>query len=151
MPSVFSRIIAGELPAHFVWSDERCVAFLSHRPLQPGHSLVVPRLELDDWLDLEPALLTHLMDVSQRLGRALQRGFETPRVGVMIAGFEVPHVHIHLVPIHSERNLRLSEASLNTRPEEMEHAAETIRVALAALAAVGEEAHTPSTVLPAVD
>ena len=132
MPSVFSRIIAGELPAHFVWQDDQCVAFLSIRPLQPGHSLVVPRLEVDDWLDLDPALLAHLMDVSQRLGRALQRGFGTPRVGVMIAGFEVQHVHLHLVPMRTERNLRLSEASLTTRPDELERAAETIREALAA-------------------
>jgi diadenosine tetraphosphate (Ap4A) HIT family hydrolase len=132
MPSVFSRIIPGELAAHIVWQDDQCVAFLSIRPLQPGHSLVVPRLEVDDWLDLDPALLAHLMDVSQRLGRALQRGFGTPRVGVMIAGFEVPHVHLHLVPMRTERNLRLSEASLTTRPDELERAAETIREALAA-------------------
>jgi diadenosine tetraphosphate (Ap4A) HIT family hydrolase len=138
VPSDFSLIIAGELPAYFVWQDERCVAFLSHHPLQPGHSLVVPRHEIDHWLDLEPGLLAHLVDVSHRLGRALQRGFGTPRVGVMIAGFEVPHVHIHLVPMRSERNLHLSEASLTTRPEEMERAAETIRAALAALGEDGE-------------
>ena len=63
MPSVFTRIIEGELPARFVWKDDRCVAFLSHRPLRPGHTLVVPRLEIDHWVDLEPELLGHLMGV----------------------------------------------------------------------------------------
>jgi diadenosine tetraphosphate (Ap4A) HIT family hydrolase len=148
MPSVFSRIIAGELPAHFVWQDDQCVAFLSNRPLQSGHSLVVPRLEIDDWLDLDPALLKHLTEVSQRLGRALQRSFGTPRVGVMIAGFEVPHVHIHLVPMRTERNLHLSEASLTTRPDEMEQAAETIRETLAALGAAGTDGRPGVPLVP---
>jgi len=105
LATIFSRIIAGELPARFVWQDERCVAFLANRPLQPGHTLVVPRAEVDHWLDLEPELLAHLAGVAQVLGRALQRGFHPAKVGMMLAGLEVPHVHIHLVPITSERDL----------------------------------------------
>jgi diadenosine tetraphosphate (Ap4A) HIT family hydrolase len=150
MSSVFSHIIAGELPAHFVWSDDLCVAFLSNRPLQPGHTLVVPRLEVDDWLDLDPGLLGHLVAVSHTLGRALKHGFRSLRVGVMIAGLEVPHVHIHLVPMRSERDLRLSEASLHTSPEDMDRAAQTIREALADLGLVGEDGKAAAPVPPVV-
>jgi histidine triad (HIT) family protein len=133
MPTVFSRIVAGELPARFVWKDERCVAFLSHRPLRPGHTLVVPRDEVDHWLDLDPELLGHLMAVARNLGRALQRGFRPTRVGMMIAGLEVPHVHIHLVPIHSLHDLDFAQQDPNPEPAEMDRAAATIRASLGAL------------------
>lgn len=133
MPSVFSQIIAGELPARFVWADERCVAFLSNRPLRPGHTLVVSRLEVDHWLDLNPELLGHLMGVSHRLGQALQHGFHPLKVGMIIAGLEVPHVHIHLVPIHSLGHLDFAQQDWNPRPEDMDRAAETIRASLATL------------------
>ena len=133
MPSVFTRIIAGELPARFVWSDDRCVAFLANRPLRPGHTLVVPRLEVDHWLDLEPALLGHVMAVSHQVGRALQHGFRPLKVGMIIAGLEVPHVHVHLVPFHTMGQLNFAQADPNPRPEEMDRAAATIRASLAAL------------------
>jgi histidine triad (HIT) family protein len=133
MPTVFSRIVAGELPARFVWKDERCVAFLSHRPLRPGHTLVVPRDEVDHWLDLDPELLGHLMAVARNLGRALQRGVRPTRVGMMIAGLEVPHVHIHLVPIHSLHDLDFAQQDPNPEPAEMDRAAATIRASLGAL------------------
>jgi len=70
MPTIFSRIIAGELPARFVWKDEHAVAFLSNRPLRPGHTLVVPRLEVDHWLDVDPQILSHLTKIAQVIGRA---------------------------------------------------------------------------------
>ena len=130
MPSVFSLIIDGELPARFVWKDDRCVAFLSHRPLRPGHTLVVPRLEVDHWVDLEPALLGHLMGVSHRIGQALQHGFHPLKVGMIIAGLEVPHAHIHLVPFHTMEQLNFSQVDPNPRPEDLEQAAETIRTSL---------------------
>jgi histidine triad (HIT) family protein len=140
VPSVFTRIIAGELPARFVWKDERCVAFLSHRPLRPGHTLVVPRLEVDHWLDLEPALLGHVMAVSHQLGRALEHGFRPLRVGMIIAGLEVPHVHVHLVPFHTMDQLNFSQADPNPRPEDLDRAQATIRASLAALGfAAGSE------------
>jgi len=133
MPSVFSRIIAGELPARFVWSDDRCVAFLSHRPLRPGHTLVVPRLEVDHWLDLEPDLLSHLMGVSHRIGRALQHGFQPLKVGMIIAGLEVPHVHVHLVPFQTMDQLNFARVDPNPLPEDQDRAAATIRESLATL------------------
>jgi len=99
MSSLFTKIIQGELPGHFVWRDERCVAFLSIAPLRPGHTLVVPVQEVDHWLDVEPALNAHLFAVAQKVGQAIQSAFEPVKVGLMIAGLEVHHVHLHLVPI----------------------------------------------------
>jgi len=133
MPSVYTRIMAGELPARFVWSDDLCVAFLTIRPLRPGHTLVVPRLEVDHWLDLEPDLLGHLMGVAHQLGRALQHGFNPVKVGMILAGLEVPHVHIHLVPIWTMAHLDWARVDRNPRPDEMDRAAETIRASLTAL------------------
>ncbi len=130
MASVFTRIIAGELPGRFVFRDERCVAFLTIAPLAPGHVLVVPRLEVDHWLDLEPALAQHLMDVSQRIGRALQRAFQPVKVGLMIAGLEVSHVHLHLVPIKTLGDLNFANANAHPDPAAQDRAAAAIRRAL---------------------
>jgi histidine triad (HIT) family protein len=133
MPSVFSQIIAGELPARFVWRDNLCVAFLTIRPLRPGHTLVVPRLEVDHWLDLEPVLLGHVISVSHQIGRALQHGFHPVRVGMIITGLEVPHVHVHLVPFHTMGRPNFAQVDPNPRPEDLDQAAATIRGSLAAL------------------
>ena len=133
MPSVFTRIIDGELPARFVWSDDRCVAFLTHRPLRPGHTLVVPRLEVDHWVELEPELFRHLMGVSHRIGQALQHGFHPLRVGMIIAGLEVPHAHVHLVPFHTMEQLNFSQADQDPRPDDLDRAAQTIRRSLTEL------------------
>jgi histidine triad (HIT) family protein len=130
MPSVFTRIIQGELPARFVWRDDRCVAFLSAHPLRPGHTLVVPIEEVDHWLDLSPDLLGHLATVAQSIGKALKQGFRPRKVGEMIAGLEVPHVHIHLVPIDSVHDLDFDRQDTNPDPAMMDRAAETIRSAL---------------------
>ena len=131
MSSVFTRIIAGELPARFVWSDDRCVAFLSARPLKPGHTLVVPRDEIDHWIDLPPPLLHHLWDLSQRIAKAMQAGLKPVKVGVMVAGLEVRHVHIHLVPITGLGDLNFDRQDSTPDPAMMDRAAETIRAALA--------------------
>ena len=133
MATLFTRIINGELPGRFVWRDERCVAFLSIRPLKPGHTLVVPRQEVDHWIDLEPVLAQHLMSVCQSVGKALQQGFTPAKVGVMIAGLEVPHCHIHLVPITDLRDLDFANQDLTPDPAALERAAETIRDALRSL------------------
>jgi histidine triad (HIT) family protein len=130
MASVFTKIIRGELPGRFVWRDDRCVAFLSINPLRPGHTLVVPIEEVDHWLDLAPGSLQHLMNVSQTIGKAIQRGFKPAKVGSMIAGLEVPHVHIHLVPINSVFDLDFRNQDPNPKPADLDQAAETIRAAL---------------------
>jgi histidine triad (HIT) family protein len=91
MATIFTQIIEGRLPARFVWKDDQCVVFLSNRPLRPGHSLVVPRQEVDHWLDLDASLLCHLTETAQTIGRAQMEAFHPERIGVMLAGLEVPH------------------------------------------------------------
>ena len=130
MASIFSRIIAGELPARFVWKDERCVAFLSNRPLRPGHTLVVPQLEVDRWLDLEADLLSHLVTTAQMIGKAQMAGFKPARIGLMLAGLEVPHVHFHVVPIRGVHDLDFGNQDPNPDAAMMDRAAETIRTEL---------------------
>ena len=130
MPTIFSRIISGEFPGRFVWRDERCVAFLTINPIKPGHTLVVPIAEVDHWLDLDPALAAHLMTVSQTVGQAIQRGFTPTRVGMIIAGLEVPHTHLHLVPIDTVGDLDFARAEQNPDPAALDDAADTIRRSL---------------------
>jgi histidine triad (HIT) family protein len=125
--SIFSRIIAGELPARFVWKDESCVAFLSIRPLRPGHVLVVPREEIDHWIDLQAGLLAHLAETAQAIGKAQMAGFKPVRIGVMLAGLEVPHSHIHVVPIRGVHDLDFDNQDPNPDPAMMDDAAETLR------------------------
>lgn len=127
MSSVFSRIIAGELPARFVWKDELCVVFLSNRPLRPGHALVVPRQEIDHWIDLDTSLLAHLTTVAQSIGTAQMAGFKPARIGLMLAGLEVPHVHFHVSPIRGLHDLDFGNQDPNPDAAVMDSAAETIR------------------------
>jgi len=137
MPTVFTRIIDGDIPGAFVWRDDECVAFLSINPVNPGHTLVVPRAEIDEWTDLPPALATHLMTVAQTIGQAVKRAFAPVRVGLLIAGLEVPHTHLHVMPIHSgEADLHLDRAG-TASPDELGAAAEKIRAALRDAGAAG--------------
>lgn len=133
MPTVFTRIIEGELPARFVWKDDRCVAFLSINPIREGHTLVVPREEVDHWLDLDDDLTAHLMVVSRKIGEAIQRAYDPEKVGMMLAGLEVPHVHIHLLPIDSLEDLSFANAEQDPDPERLDEAAEKIRTELEGL------------------
>jgi histidine triad (HIT) family protein len=130
LPTIFTRIIEGGLPARFVWKDDRCVVFLSNRPLRPGHSLVVPRQEIDHWIDLDASLLGHLMETAQAIGRAQMAGFKPERIGVMLAGLEVPHCHLHVVPIRGLHDLDFGNQDPNPDPQMMDDAAETIRTEL---------------------
>lgn len=127
MASLFTRIIKGELPARFVWQDQQCVAFLSIAPLRPGHTLVVPRLEIDHWLDAEPALISHLMTTAQVIGRAQMAAFRPTRIGMIIAGLEVPHLHLHVVPIRGMQDLDFANADTRPDPGLMDDAASAIR------------------------
>jgi len=130
MASVFSRIIAGELPARFVWKDDHCVAFLSNRPLRPGHTLVVPRREVDHWLDLDTDLLAHLAVTAQSIGKAQMAAFKPARIGLMLAGLEVPHVHFHVVPIRGVHDLDFGNQDPNPDEGMMVQAADAIRAEL---------------------
>lgn len=113
MATIFTRIIDGEIPARMLWEDEHCVSFLDVRPLADGHALVVPRSEVDHWFDLDDAVATHLMTVARNVARAQRAVFSPPRVGLMIAGFEVPHTHVHVVPMSSMAQLDFLNADAN--------------------------------------
>lgn len=130
MPTVFTRIIDGELPARFVHRDDRCVAFLSINPLQPGHTLVVPVREVDHWIDLDDDLAAHLVLVAKRIATAQQSAFAPERVGLMIAGLEVPHVHLHVVPIRGVHDLDFANADPDPDPARLDDAAAALRAAL---------------------
>jgi histidine triad (HIT) family protein len=127
MPTIFTQIIDGKLPARFVWKDDECVAFLTNRPLRPGHALVVPRREVDQWIDLEPDLLGRMAEVAQAIGRAQMAGFQPERIGMLIAGLEVAHCHFHVVPIRGVHDLDFGNQDPDPDPAMMDGAAETIR------------------------
>ncbi|MDQ1511409.1 MAG: hypothetical protein QOG50_3253 [Actinomycetota bacterium] len=133
MPTIFSRIIAGEIPGRFVWRDDQAVAFLSIEPMRPGHVLVVPRAEVDHWIDLEPELAGHLFTVAQQIGRAQQAEWNPRRVGVLIVGDEVPHVHIHVVPINAPGELSFAGVDRSPAPDALDDAAGRIRARLRAM------------------
>jgi histidine triad (HIT) family protein len=135
--SIFSRIIDGELPADFVWKDDQSVAFLSNRPLRPGHTLVVPRAATEHWLDLEPGLLAHLASTAQTIGKAQMSVFRPARIGLMLVGLEVPHVHLHVVPIRGPHDLDFDNQDPNPDPAMMKAAGESLREELRRLGAPG--------------
>jgi histidine triad (HIT) family protein len=130
MASIFSRIIAGELPGRFLWRDERCVGLLDVRPLAVGHSLVIPRAEVDRWTDLSADDAAHLMTVAHHLGTAQMTVFQPARIALIIAGFEVPHTHLHVVPASSMSNLDFSTADAKPDQTVLDDAADRIRAAL---------------------
>lgn len=136
-PTLFTRIIDGELPGRFVWKDDVCAAFLTIAPIQPGHVLVVPRAEVEHWLDLDVDTWAHLNAVARRIGQAIQEVWRPEKVGLMLAGLEVPHVHVHVLPIWSVADLSFSKADPNPDPAELDANAEKIRQALRAAGADG--------------
>ncbi len=128
--TLFSRIIQGEIPGRFVWRDQRCVAFLTIAPLRPGHALVVPRVEADEWTDADDDLLAHLVVVAKHIGVAQKTAFDAPRAGLIIAGFEVPHLHVHVFPAWSVDDFDFGNANPDPDPADLDAAADTLRQAL---------------------
>lgn len=120
----------GEVAARFVWQDDLVVALLSSTPLNPGHTLLVPRREVDHWIDLEPDLLQHLMRVGRDVAEAIHVAFRPAKVGMVIAGIEVRHVHLHLVPIDAVRDLNFERQELRPDPSRLDSDADRIRSAL---------------------
>jgi diadenosine tetraphosphate (Ap4A) HIT family hydrolase len=116
MATIFGRIIEGEIPGRFVWKDDHCVGLVDINPLHVGHTLVIPRVEVDHWLDLHPALSTHCFTVARRIGEAQMRVFRPARIGLIIAGFEVPHAHLHVIPVDSMADLEFANADRNPDP-----------------------------------
>ncbi len=139
-PSVFTLIIQGQIPGRFVWRDDDVVAFLTIGPIRPGHTLVVPVAQIDRWTEVPPDLWARIGEVQQVVGRALMDAFSPVRVGSIIAGLEVPHCHVHLIPIDSESDLSFANVDPDPSPEALDDAAERIR---AALRAAGHGARVP--------
>ena len=131
MTTIFTRIIDGEIPGTFVHRDDECVVFMSINPLADGHVLVVPIEEHDHWIDVPADLSRHLFDTARRVGRALAAAFPCERVGLVIAGYEVNHCHIHLVPTSSMRELDFSRAATSIDRALLEEHAGRIVAALA--------------------
>ncbi|AHI02552.1 HIT family protein [Corynebacterium falsenii] len=129
MATVFTKIINGELPGRFVYRDDSVAAFLTIEPAAYGHTLVVPIEEVDRWTDMDPQLWAHCNEVAQLVGKAVISAFDAPRAAYLIAGFEVPHAHIHVFPASdmSGYNLQNIMKMDETDPEKMDDAAERIR------------------------
>ena len=130
MATLFTRIIDGEIPGRFVWRDDRCVAFLTIAPIATGHVLVVPRAEVDHWVDLDDDTAAHLMVVARKLGEAQMAAFSPSRIGLIVAGLEVPHTHLHVIPIESEADLDFRRADAGVAPEALDAAADALRAAV---------------------
>jgi diadenosine tetraphosphate (Ap4A) HIT family hydrolase len=130
MATLFTRIINREIPARFVYEDDVCVAFLTVAPIRQGHTLVVPRQEIDSWVDAPPELTAHLFQTAQKVARGIQKAFPCAKVGLMVAGLEVPHLHIHLTPIDAIADMDFALQNSHAAPDDLDAAAEAIRQAL---------------------
>lgn len=126
MASLFTRMIAGEIPCHKILEDEKYLAFLDIRPINPGHTLVIPKKEIDYIFDVEDNLLAGLMVFAKKVAKAIRKTVPCKRVGVMVAGIEVPHTHIHLIPINGIPDLNFANAKAASQ-EELAATAEKIR------------------------
>lgn len=129
MATIFSRIIAGEIPSYKVAEDNRFYAFLDIRPMAKGHTLVVPKQETDYLFDLEDELLAAMALFSKKVAAAIKIAIPCQRVGVMVMGLEVPHAHVHLIPMQNEGDMNLSNPKLQLTDEEFATIAESIRSA----------------------
>ena len=133
MATLFTKIINGEIPGTFVHQDDKCVAFLDVAPMTEGHVMVVPRDEISHWIDADAELLAHLTAVAKRIGEAQKAAFDCERIGLLIVGYEVPHLHIHVLPTNSMDDFDISDRAPMQTPDQLEAPAEKIRQALSAL------------------
>jgi diadenosine tetraphosphate (Ap4A) HIT family hydrolase len=133
MSTVFTQIINGDLPGRFVYEDDEIVAFLTIQPMTQGHTLVVPRSEIDQWQDLDPAVFARVMGVSQLIGKAVCRAFGAERAGVIIAGLEIPHLHVHVFPAYNLTDFGFANVDQNPSKESLDEAQAKIKAALAEL------------------
>lgn len=127
MASIFTKIINGEIPAYKIAETENCIAFLDVFPLSKGHTLVVPKKEIDYIFDLGDNLLSELNIFSKKIAKAIEKVIKCKRIGTAVIGLEVPHAHLHLVPINSVEDINFSRPKLKLEAEEMKYIAEEIR------------------------
>ncbi|MDR2448612.1 MAG: HIT family protein [Prevotellaceae bacterium] len=118
MASIFTKIIRGEIPSYKIAEDERFFAFLDINPVSKGHTLVIPKQETDYLFDLDAALLGDLMQFAQKIASALKQAIACKRIGVVVMGLEVPHAHIHLIPMNSEADIDFRKPKLELTPDE---------------------------------
>ena len=134
MATVFTKIINGEMPGRFVYEDDDIVAFLTIAPITQGHTLVVPRAEIDHWQGVDAGAFNKVMGVSQLIGKAVTKAFGVERAGVIIAGLEVPHLHVHVFPARHLSDFGFANADHNPSKESLDEAQSKIKAALAELA-----------------
>lgn len=120
MPSIFSKIIDRTIPAYIIKEDEHFIAFLDAFPIKEGHVLVVPKVEVDKLYDLEEVLLSKYLIFAQNIAHSMERSFECKRIGMSVVGLEVPHAHLHLIPISEMGDMDFSGEKLKLAPSEME-------------------------------
>ena len=126
MATIFTKIVKGEIPSHKVFENEKFYAFLDINPLTKGHTLVIPKKEVDYLFDIDDALLSEMILVSKRIAKAIEKAISCTRVGMMVIGLEVPHAHIHLIPIQNEGDMNLSNKRVELSKEEFEKIAKEI-------------------------
>ena len=126
MTSIFTKIINREIPGRIIWEDSICVAMVDIRPLNRGHVLVVPREEVDRWHELSTESINHLMTIAHDVAKVQQLIFKPARIGLMIAGFEVPHTHIHCVPIEDMSHLDFTQTEMGD-PNDLDEVADLLR------------------------
>ncbi|MBK8614928.1 MAG: HIT family protein [Flavobacteriales bacterium] len=129
MPSLFTRIIQGEIPCHRVGEDDRFLAFLDIAPLREGHTLVIPKVEVDRFFDLPADVLSGIMPFAQEVAARIQKAIPCDRVGVAVIGLEVPHAHVHLIPIDRMSDMDFARPKLDLTQDELAVIAERIRTA----------------------
>ena len=137
MSSIFTKIINGEIPGRFVWRDEDVVAFLTMGPLADGHALVVPVEEVDRWTDARPEVLSRTMEVAQKIGAVQVEVFGSARAGLLIAGYEVHHMHVHVWPSNSMADYDFGSVDQNPDPAQLDANAEKLREGLRAAGHAG--------------
>ena len=130
MASIFTRIVQGEIPCYKIAESEKYFAFLDINPLVRGHTLVIPKQEVDYYFDLEDDLLADMQVFAKKIAKAIDKVIDCKRVGVVVLGLEVPHAHVHLIPINSLYDTEFSRPKLRLAPEEFQEIAEKIRSAL---------------------
>ncbi|MEY3152379.1 MAG: hypothetical protein RLZZ333_976 [Bacteroidota bacterium] len=122
MSSIFSKIIKGEIPSHKIAENDRFYAFIDVFPLVPGHTLVVPKIETDYIFDLSDEELREILSFSKPVAKAIEKAFPCKRCGIAVIGLEVPHAHVHLVPIHTADDLNFTREKLKPTQEELQQA-----------------------------
>ncbi len=127
MASIFTRIVNGEIPSHKLAESDEFLSFLDIRPLKRGHALVIPKQEIDYFFDLDDNLLSNLMTFSKRVAKAIEATVPCKRVGVSVVGLEVPHAHVHLIPIDSVHDMSFSKGPISMTSEDLASLASDIR------------------------